>query len=137
MYCSVPDIVNALTEPVVVQLTSTTGSGTYDEELLTDLIESASEQIDDYLRGRYDLPLQNQHAILMAICIEFVRYELYKRRSSATELIHLQYTDSILKLTQIQRGLVKLDEGTSVASPIIFKVSSSKPVFTDDLIDNY
>jgi phage gp36-like protein len=89
------------------------------------------------LRSRYPLPLAGEHSILQKVCIDLVKYELYKRRGKVFDSIQNLYKDGISTLEKIQRGMISLDEGTPETRPGFFLVSNRKPVINKRKLDNY
>jgi len=68
-------------------------SGVIDDALLEKVNKMASDKIDGYLRGIYDLPLSEPvDGQLFTMCGNLMRYYLYERRDAAN------IPDKILKL---------------------------------------
>ncbi len=137
MYCSIQDIKDDLTEKVVAQLSNDENPNEVNEEIVSKYISESTQLIDGFLRSRYNLPLDKEHAILKKACIDIVKYELYKRRGKVFESIQNLYVDSISTLEKIQKGMITLDEGNFETRPGFFLVSERKPVFDKDKLDNY
>jgi len=134
-YCTIANITSALTESVVAQLSNDTTPSEVDETVVNALIADASDLIDTFLRGRYPLPLSNSHAIIENICVELVRYELYRRRGQAHEDIRNFHAQAQMLLTKIQRGEIKLDEGDADKRPRRYYTNTKGSVMTN--IENY
>ena len=136
MYCTVANISAKITEETLRNLSSR--DGVIDTALVEDLITEKSDYIDNYLRGRYALPLEDDHTILRDICVDLVRLVLYERRpgSRKTEDITRieQRTESMLG--KHQRGDIVLDI-VSESRPVTFRSNTRTKVFTDDILSGY
>jgi len=136
MYCTVNNIVDALDTQTLIELTDDNAT-TVDTVLIQDNIDDVSIQIDDYLRGRYTLPLANSQPVLKDIAVELVRYRLYRRRNILTDTIKGLYETAVQNLILIQKGVITLSvpSGTSVPTPYL--VEEKKPVISQTLLDNF
>jgi phage gp36-like protein len=137
MYCSIQDIKEDLTEKVVAQLSNDENPNEVNEEIVSKYISESTQLIDGFLRSRYGLPLEKEHSIIKKICIDIVKYELYKRRGKVFDNIQNLYKDGITTLEKIQKGMIILDEGTPETRPGFFLVSDRKPVIDKDILENY
>jgi phage gp36-like protein len=139
MYCSVKDIEDYLSPSVAAQLSNDTNSNVVNKTLIQQYIDNATDFINGYLRGRYELPLQNTHSILNELCRRLVKYNLYDRRSKLDENLKELYNDAKLILKDIQGGKHTLDESDTVneARPVKILTSIRKVLFGEDLLDNY
>ncbi len=137
MYCGIQDIKEDLTEKVVAQLSNDENPNLVNEEIVSKYISESSQLIEGFLRSRYELPLRNEHTILKKVCIDVVKYELYKRRGKVFDNIQNLYKDGIATLEKIQKGMITLDEGTAETRPGFFLVSNREPVFDKNKLDNY
>lgn len=129
MYCTIADIEKSYTSNVLSQLTDDVSGSTIDYALVEDVITNSSNVMDDYLRGSYTLPLVNTHAVLIKICVCFVRYELAKRRSMVVDqgLERTEYEDALELLKSIQGGRITLDEPTTSDDSTAFSAVCSRP----------
>jgi len=137
MYCTIQDIIDDLTENVVAQLSNDIEPNVINREIVNKYIIDATQIIDGYLRGRYKLPLINEHSILKKICVDIVKYELYKRRGKIFDNIQDLYKDGIATLEKIQKGIITLNEGTTETRPSFYLVSEREPVFEKTTLSNY
>lgn len=137
MYCDVQDIKDDLTEKVVAQLSNDENPNEVNEEIVSKYISESTQLIDGFLRSRYGLPFEKEHSIIKKICIDIVKYELYKRRGKVFDNIQNLYKDGISTLEKIQKGMIVLDEGTAETRPGFFLVSDRKPVIDKDILENY
>jgi phage gp36-like protein len=137
MYCDVQDIKDDLTEKVVAQLSNDENPNVVNEEIVSKYISESTQLIDGFLRSRYGLPLENEHSIIKKVCVDIVKYELYKRRGKVFDNIQNLYKDGIATLEKIQKGMIILDEGTAETRPGFFLVSERKPVIDKEILGNY
>lgn len=137
MYCNVQDIKDDLTEKVVAQLSNDENPNEVNEEIVSKYISESTQLIDGFLRSRYGLPLEKEHSIIKKLCIDIVKYELYKRRGKVFDNIQNLYKDGISTLEKIQKGIIILDEGSPETRPGFFLVSERKPVIAKEILDNY
>ena len=137
MYCNVQDIKDDLTEKVVAQLSNDENPNEVNEEIVSKYISESTQLIDGFLRSRYGLPLEKEHSIIKKVCIDIVKYELYKRRGKVFDNIQNLYKDGMTTLEKIQKGMIILDEGTPETRPGFFLVSDRKPVIDKDILENY
>ncbi len=137
MYCDVQDIKDDLTEKVVAQLSNDENPNVINEEIVSKYISESTQLIDGFLRSRYGLPLENEHSIIKKVCVDIVKYELYKRRGKVFDNIQNLYKDGISTLEKIQKGMIILDEGTAETRPGFFLVSERKPVIDKEILENY
>lgn len=134
-YCTIENITSAMTESVVAQLSNDSTPSEVDEDVVNALIADASDLIDSFLRGRYSLPLSKSHTIIENICVDLVRYELYRRRGQTHEDIRSFHAHAHALLTKIQRGEIKLDEGDADERPRRYYTNTKTSVMTN--IENY
>lgn len=139
-YCSVSDLVDNVSERVLIQLTDDrTPPVAVDETRCLALIAEASEIIDGRLRSRYaSLPLQAPvPAMIRSICVDIVVYKLYSRRNQGDiENVRSRYKDALDNLDKI-----RLNEQTPSApgARASYRVSRKRSdrVFTDEFLARY
>ncbi len=129
MYCSIEDILQSMDERLVAQLTNDSNPNSIDIDILQGIIDANIEFINGYLRGRYPLPLSNQHLILKQLAVELVKYDLYKRRDRLTDRIIEQRKDAINTLQNIQKGNITLNEGSGENRPSAIGYTNNDSVF--------
>lgn len=117
MYCTIDDIRAVMSERVLRDLTcdqslqndfTHPGASEIDEAVITTAITSASEMIDAYLRGRYDVVAMRENAptVLRDLAVNLVRQRLYERRPDGDlpEAIKRSYTATQTLLNDIRKG---------------------------------
>lgn len=137
MYCTIADITDDMTLASASKLSNDADPSSLNKRLIEQYITDASDAINGYLRGRYPLPLSKSHIILKKLCIDLVKYELYKRRGKLNDDLNNLYKDSISTLGKLQKGQITLDEGDSDDRPKFFSTNTNTQLFTDDLLDKY
>jgi phage gp36-like protein len=131
MYCNQADILTRITAKELAKLTDDVNATVVDDDLVDTLIESQSNLIDGYLRGRYPLPITS--TILTTICIDLVCYELYKRRSKITESISKSYDYAVSRLNKIQSGVIQLQLENTEKPIMHISVSNTVSPFNESL----
>jgi phage gp36-like protein len=107
MYCTQSDIITAITEAIVIQLTDDDNVGVVEDAHVTQAIQTADAEINGYCASRYAVPFATVPEIVKALSIEISIYHLYKRRT-VPENIEKAYDKAIARLKDIARGLVTL-----------------------------
>lgn len=114
MYCTVQDIETAISATRLAELSDDADGSVVNVTVVESIIRTNTDTINDYLRGKYILPLRNNHNIIKQTCIDMVRYELCKRRSGVlTDSERKEYESSIKTLLNLQKGIIVLDENTN------------------------
>ena len=112
MYITLADLTGYMPEISLIQLSNdNTRATTVNEANVNMAIQAASEIIDGYLHGRYELPLQSTPGTIHDICKGIARYKLYQRRPEAElpKAVVATYEDAIKKLKEIQNGEFHVD----------------------------
>lgn len=130
MYISTDEFVSLLTTKTTAQLTDDEQGIYINLTLLTTIINNSTELINNYLRGRYTLPLINTHFLLKQICYEITKYELYKRRNVIPDVVKETYIEAIDYLKKLQNGELLLDE-TNVEQSFVYNTLNS--LYTNEL----
>lgn len=110
---------------------------------INEQITAADDEIDSYLRGRYDLPLASVPGRIKQISKDIAIYNLYKRRQrdSMPDSIVAIYKERLKELDKIRSGGIDLGvESTEVKSSSgVFKTNkkSTDKVFPSSTLDNY
>jgi phage gp36-like protein len=145
-YCDIDDIKNDISEADLIQLTDDDNAGVVDEAKVTDAIADADSEIDMYLRGRYDLPLDPVPRILKKFSVGITIYYLHMRRRIGSEIspddaVAKRYKNALDELKLIAENKAHLVEadGDAVADeggPQASKDEDDR-VFSDDTLENY
>ena len=112
MYISLSDLRVYIPEQILIQVTNNDGRATtVNEEATSKAILEASELIDGFLHGRYELPLSPVPTMVTRLCKDITRYFLYQNRPDGRELpkaVTQAYDNSIKILKEIQGGSLHL-----------------------------
>ena len=140
-YCTVSDLVDNMSERVLIQLTDdATPPVAVNEERCLKTIEEASEIIDARLRARYkNLPLQEPSAMIRGICADIVAYKLYSRRNKGDiENVYQRYKAALEMLDKISLAEQTPDIAGGITGGA-YRVSRRKAerVFTDELLRRF
>lgn len=109
-YCQVSDIQTVAPAQDLIDLTDDENTGSMNEAIITQYISDASELIDDYLRGRYELPFATVPGLLLRICRSITLYNLYSRRIrlNPPEAVTDGNKNAMRLLDKIQNGTIVL-----------------------------
>jgi phage gp36-like protein len=106
-------------------------------------IKAADDEIDGYLRSRYNLPLTTTPARIKQISKDLSIYNIYKRRHRADmpdSLISL-YKSTIGELEQIRKGYISLEitdtPGIVEAADILTNKKANDKIFTRDYLNSF
>lgn len=114
-YCTIADIEKQISTQTLAQLTNDEGGADVDAVVAEEAIIYASVLINGYLRGRYTLPLNTHFPLLRILAIDLAIYRLYNRRMH-TDLpasIQEQYKNTIKTLSDLQKGIITLDNAVT------------------------
>lgn len=135
-YATVQDMVARFGEPEVLRLSEPEDRAA--EEINVAKVEvalaDAAGLIDDYLRGRYVIPITSpQDSIVRAACV-LARYDLAKgERTEPTEQMRLDRKEVIGWLESIAEGLIALDapRAGNAGKGSAPRISDRRPAFSD------
>ena len=85
------------------------GWDTGDEAILMVCIGDASEMVDSYLRGRYQVPIAVIPELIKRLTFQLSKYFLFEKKSMLEETAFLNYDRAISELKRIQKGETLLD----------------------------
>lgn len=138
MYCDINDIIQAVPETDLIELTDDDSSGSYDSTLLNSVIQEQSDYIDGYLRGRYEVPITD-NPILKQLCIILTAYKLTYRRMKyrMPESMVKSKENAEKKLLMIQKGEITLDSGSAETRSPHISSNTRTQIFTDELLDQF
>lgn len=143
MYCAIDDIKNICTDADLIQLSNDDPAATVIDTTRVDgAIGNASETIDGYLRGRYNLPLSVTSKLLSKLAVDISIYELYRRRFTGTmpDQVKESYKTALKMLEQIQKGTISLGiESTGTVTPGLFQTNKTPEdrIFGKDTLKLY
>ena len=111
----------------VVELTD--GEGGIDLLLLKSVNDSASEEVEGYLRGIYSLPLDTESSIIKGIVVDIMIYRLNQRRNpkNINDSLIKVYKMAVSKLESIQRRTILLEAKGMNNDNVVQKVTSRTP----------
>lgn len=139
-YCSETDIIHAIGEETLLQLTDDDNVGMIADEHVTHAIASADAEIDGYCATKYAVPFATVPPIVHALSQEIAIYHLYKRRT-VPENIAKAYDRAVSRLKDIARGLLSLGVDPPPAASTTGGSESNKTVndriFTRDKMTGF
>lgn len=140
MYCSLDDIKKRLDEDVLVRLTDDSGSGQIDASVVNQAIEDASAEVDGYLQGRYDVPLQVVPTLIRRLSTDIAVYLLFARRgleeAGPDGVIWKAYQAARDTLSKMAKGEVRIGAGLPRSRPELL-VDSADRVFSRDSLKEW
>lgn len=109
-YCVQADITHMLPEAVLIRLTDDAGAGAIDAARLAESIDTAADEIDAYIGGRYALPVSGAvPPILVKLNADIAIYNLYSRvKESIPELRQKRYDAAVKLLEKIAEGKISI-----------------------------
>ena len=141
-YCTLDDLTEKVSEDVLIELTDDAEAGTVDTSRTERAISDAESEIDSYCAGRYRVPLDPVPGIVRKYCVDIAVYNLFQRRSGATEERQRDYKNAIAFLQNVASGKATLgqqpepeapEESTGQAS----LVGSRVKIFDPTLMEKY
>lgn len=119
MYASQEDMIARFGEAKLVQLTDRAQPPTdvIDSPVLDAAISDASEVIDSYVAGRYQVPLSPVPAPVRRWCADISVYYLHS--SGVPEHIRTAYEDALAALKDVAKGTIQLQAaGVETSAPV-------------------
>lgn len=112
MYINLSDLKIYIPERILIQVSNNDNRAiTINEEAVNQTILEASELIDGFLHGRYELPLSPVPTMVTRLCKDISRYFLYQNRPDGQDLpkaVTQAYDNSMKILKEIQNGTLHL-----------------------------
>ncbi len=113
MYTTNADIEKRLGTALYVQLTDDEGTGSADEERVTEARLAAEGTVDSRLGRRYAVPVDTSQdvalaALLKSVAVDLVEYRLHARRPPVPADIERKHQAAIEWLVQVAAGLAVL-----------------------------
>src|SRR5574343_464872 len=125
-YCVQADIEKLIPVQELAELTTESGS-TVDPDVVAQAITAADAEIDAYCGKQYEVPFTTVPDRIAALSVDIAIYHLYSRRSVAPEIRRIKYTDAIVFLKDVAKGVAVLG-GT--ASPPAASSGDAAPDIT-------
>lgn len=137
-YSSITDIIKAIPESNLIQLTDDANSGTVDNSIVDAAIAEADATINGFLQERYPVPLLPVPELIKSISVDLAVFKLYTRRfeMETPEGIRDRYKNAIKLLEMIQNGKVVIGSG---GLNHIYRTNKKEQdkIFGKDLLDDY
>ncbi|MEW5727725.1 MAG: DUF1320 domain-containing protein [Pseudomonadota bacterium] len=115
-YATLADLERRLRSTELVQIADLDEDGVADADVVADALADAGNEIDAYLSGRYDLPLNPVPDLVTLWAVFIARYRLWSAKDDMPDLVRTNYQDAIRQLTMVQRGDIIL-ESAAKAEP--------------------
>ena len=129
MYCSVADLQVAIPLQTLIWLTNDDPlAAEINVAVVEEAILQANEQVDAYLRGRYNLPLDPVPTVIKSIVVHLARHWLYSRRPEGNdfpEAVTRTYKDGLKVLENIRDNKITIGskaDGSAIKEPGEMKI---------------
>lgn len=129
-YCKIQDLIERFGNEELVEISDHENTGERNDVAVQQAIDDANAEIDGYLAGRYQLPMENPPQILAKVACDISRYNLYDE--GATEAIEKRYNDAIRYLRSAAKGEVSLGvvQGAEVQGASHSLIVSDRKIFS-------
>lgn len=128
MYCTLNDLIERFGETELIQLTDEQNTGALNTASVNQAIADASNEIDSYLIGRYQLPLVEVPEFVKGYACDMARYRLWD--DGALEQVSIRYRTAIKYWRDISTGALRL-YGTTETGESLVEMQSSPSVFSE------
>ena len=106
MYCTGEDLITRFGSAEIRQVSDHDNTGDINADVVNQAITDASAEIDGYLNGVHDLPLDNVPALLNLYACDIARYRLFG--DGAYEQVIERYNIALRYLRDVATGRVEL-----------------------------
>lgn len=150
MYCTVQDLVNQVSEAVLIELTDDerTGpatlaeAGTVIENRLHKAITDATNEINGYCQARYPIPFSPVPGFINKLSVDIALYNLFSRRGydeqTQDKAIIDRYRAAVKTLENIAKGIISLGAASPPAQAAdVFKLHSDPRKFSRDKLGGF
>lgn len=128
MYCTLNDLIERFGETELIQLTDEQNTGALNTASVNQAIADASNEIDSYLIGRYQLPLVEVPEFVKGYACDMARYRLWD--DGALEQVSIRYRTAIKYWRDISTGTLRLYGSTETGESLV-EMQSSPSVFSE------
>lgn len=141
-YCSLFDLFQHISESDLIAITDDADTGSINQQVIDRAIHDADAEINAYVAGKYDVPLDPVPPIITKISVDLAIYRLSGRRGlPIPEDRKFRYQECIRMLRDIQKGSATLGGTTtnsqqSGSGPLSTSTSDNR-IFTMTSMTNY
>lgn len=138
MYATQQQMIDRFGEDELIQLTDRANAGVIDPQVLDQALADADATINDYLAGRYNLPLAVVPSSLSRLACDLARYFLYDDHPS--EAVRQRYEDAVKFFDAVAKGAIKLGvDAADQAAPVAGtpEVSAPDRIFNHTNLEDY
>lgn len=131
-YLARADLAQFIDESQVLRLTDDNNLGQINEQVVSEIIASASATIDGYLAKRYTLPLLQSCSQLKEWAGAIVRHELHMRRPDGGDdlpkAVVRSYDNAMKSLREVRDGkldLTVVDSSAATSEPVVRRAKAT------------
>lgn len=138
MYCSLSDLMNQVSETVLIALTDDEGQ-VINEGIINASINTADSEINGYAQKQYTVPFNPIPDVIRKISVDISLYNLFSRRGFDKEkdaAIYDRYKAAIRFLENLAHGVVTIG-AREPAPPIGAEIRSNKRIFTRNSMEEF
>jgi phage gp36-like protein len=144
-YATNADVEERLGTTLYVQLTDDSGTGSADEDKVTEARQAAEAEIDSYVGRRYAVPIDTTGqdelaAMLKSVTLDLAEHRLHARRPPIPDAIRQKRTFAVQWLERAASGQVVLPTAIELAgsgtSGVVGKVTGPARVMSRDELSN-
>jgi len=144
-YCTIDDLKKLIPEAKLIRLTDDEGVGAVDTDRAQEAIDSAAEEMDTYMGGKFALPISGTAPpILGKINTDIAIYNLYSRvKETVPDTRAERYKNAVGLLKEIAKGNISIglqpipdapDAGDYAGGN---RVSARTKIFDAETMDKY
>lgn len=141
-YCTKADIQKRVSDQDLIDLTSEDPDATVPvDDIITEAIDAADEEIDSYVGQRYTTPLSPVPGRILDVSRDIAIYNLYARRPEIemSDTIKDRYKGAVKWLDKLSNGKVSLGDLPEPAESdhVGGRISGNDRLFTRDNLDGF
>ena len=136
MYASLDDLIAAYGEDEIRQLSDRNRNNAVDESVVDAAIASAQAEVEDYLRGRVEVPFPDDAVppTVKRAVIKMARFHLYR---DPTDTVRMDYKDALGTLKDIQAGKMVLAANAQQTTSSVPRIKRDEPNISDHDLNLY
>jgi len=134
-YAVLQDLIDRYGQTEILELTDRDQSGQVDEAVAQKALDDAAAEVDGYLGGRYELPLDSPPPVLSRLTSDIARYRLYD--NLAPDEVRNRYEDAVKFLRAVSEGKISLGASQPPESTGSPQVAKGVRMFDTDSLEGF